>query len=59
MYHPSGGSSEFLDDFAQLLEILQSLPPDPVIFGDFNLDPVKHISQYIKYASQLSRFNLT
>ena len=58
IYRPPGSSKEFLDDFPQLLEYLQSLPSDPVIFGDLNLDPIKHNSPHTKYIDLLSGFNL-
>ena len=35
------------------------MSPEPVLIGDFNIDPVKHASMYAGYIELLHGFNLT
>ena len=39
------------------LDFLLSLSSEPVLIGDFNIDPIKHASTYIRYTNLLSGFN--
>jgi len=58
VYRPPGSTNRFLEEFVTFLDFLLSLSSDPVIFGDFNIDPTKHAPAYKKYADLLSSANL-
>lgn len=58
VYRPPGSTTTFLDEFVTFLDFLLSLSSDPVILGDFNIDPKKHSAAYIKYSEILGSANL-
>lgn len=58
VYRPPGSSKTFMNDLVNFLDVLVSLSSDPVLVGDFNIDPFKHASAYTKYSEILSSYNL-
>ena len=59
VYRPPGQANQFLKDFTSFFDFLLALSPEPVLIGDFNIDPVKHASTYVRYIELLGGFNLT
>lgn len=59
IYRPPGSAVDFLADFINFLDFILSLSSDPVLIGDFNIDPVKHATVHAKYNELLNSSNLT
>ena len=49
--------SNFLPEFENLLQLIRKLRYDTVLFGDFNIDSLKHLIDKTNYENDLSAYN--